>query len=131
MRYYQQQQVFEQSLIYGQQILQYDPLREEIHRDVMRLYAEKGQPAMAVRHYQLFCKVLERELGVLPMVETQALYTHITSTYSYQGAEAGGVVEPPSLQQALRQLQQAKQNFEEAQKKLQQAIQLVEQLTKL
>jgi DNA-binding SARP family transcriptional activator len=48
MRYYRQQHAYEKSLACGQQILNYDPLREEIHREMMRLYLESGQRAAAV-----------------------------------------------------------------------------------
>ncbi|MFQ5854953.1 MAG: BTAD domain-containing putative transcriptional regulator, partial [Anaerolineae bacterium] len=38
MHYHKYQGAYEESLAYGQQILQHDPLREEIHREMMRLY---------------------------------------------------------------------------------------------
>lgn len=129
MRYYHCQGACGQSLMYANQILQLDPLREEIHREVMRLHMENGQTSLALRHYQSLCKLLETELNILPMPETQALYQHIVLANSYPHTFLTPAVEPTNLQQALRQLQQARQNFDEAQKKLQQAIELVDQLT--
>ena len=32
----------ERSLVYGERMLHLDPLREEIHREMMRLYLESG-----------------------------------------------------------------------------------------
>jgi DNA-binding SARP family transcriptional activator len=76
----QHHHLYEDSIAYGQQILKHDSLREEIHRGIMRLYLDIGQPAMAVRQYLICRAVLARDLHIEPMEATQALYAQIIST---------------------------------------------------
>ena len=49
MRYYRLQEDHASGLACGRRILEQDPLREEIHRAMMRLYVEQGRRVMAVR----------------------------------------------------------------------------------
>lgn len=58
----------------------YDPLREEMHRALMRLYAALGDRPAALAQYQTCKAVLQRELGVAPMPETEALHSKIRQT---------------------------------------------------
>ena len=51
-----------------------DPLREEAHRQVMRLYAWADQRNAALRQYRECVRILEQELGVAPLAETTELY---------------------------------------------------------
>jgi len=71
----------------AQRLLQLDPLREETHRELMRLYATGGQRAQALRQYQICRESLQRELGVKPEPETEQLCKDIQS--STKGATAG------------------------------------------
>jgi DNA-binding SARP family transcriptional activator len=104
------------AITYGHEILTNDPLREDVHRHLMRLYMKHGQRCMALRQYNLCRQILAKELGVPPMKETQDLHTHITGHES-------SLVEKPSapieLQQALEKLHQAVQNMSRAQRKMQ------------
>jgi len=77
MRYYGDQRSFEKAIALGQKILQIDPLREEIHRELMRFYMENGQRIQAMRHYDRCCQILEAELDIEPMDETRELYSKI------------------------------------------------------
>ncbi len=54
-----------------------DPLREEAHRQVMRLYAWSGQRNAAIHQYRECVGILEQELGVTPLAETTELYEAI------------------------------------------------------
>jgi len=74
MRYDQQNGHPELAVKKGQMILELDPLREEIHREMMRLYLAIGQRPLAIRQYINCAGLLERELGIQPMPETQQLY---------------------------------------------------------
>ena len=47
-------------------VLDLDPLREDIHRALMRLYAEQGQRGLALKQYERCRDVLRRELDVTP-----------------------------------------------------------------
>jgi DNA-binding SARP family transcriptional activator/DNA-binding Lrp family transcriptional regulator len=58
-------------------LLALDPLQEGIHRALMRLYAQRGRRASALRQYQVCVGVLQRELGVEPEPETRRAYQEI------------------------------------------------------
>ncbi len=64
---------------HAQAILDIDDLREDVHRDLMRLYLLAGQRALALRQYESCRQVLRRELSIVPMPETQALYQQIAA----------------------------------------------------
>lgn len=54
-----------------------DPLREEIARCLMRLYAATGRPGLARRHLRELERVLRAELDAAPGPETMALLRQI------------------------------------------------------
>lgn len=54
-----------------------DPMREEAHRQAMRLYAWIGQRNAALHQYRDCVRILEQELGVAPLAETTELYEAI------------------------------------------------------
>lgn len=68
---------YEAALACGRRILTREPLRESIHREMMRLYVHNGERAQALRYFSRCAELLERELGVKPMPETRALYDGI------------------------------------------------------
>ena len=72
MRYYAQHQLYDKSLACAQTIFQHDPLREEIHREIMRYHLARGQRALAIQQYRACREVLTKELGIGPMEETQS-----------------------------------------------------------
>jgi DNA-binding SARP family transcriptional activator len=123
MLYHRRQGAYEKSLAWGREILYRDPLREEIHREMMRLYLDSGQRALAIRQYQILSEVLAVELGIPPMEETQALYCQMVPVRA-----PGSQADPALLRQALQQLQQAVQALGSAQGDLQRAIHRVETL---
>ncbi len=43
-----------------------EPIRETAHRTVIEIHAAEGNHASALRHYQHYTKILDRELGVTP-----------------------------------------------------------------
>jgi DNA-binding SARP family transcriptional activator/Tfp pilus assembly protein PilF len=57
--------------------LSLDPLHEEAHRQLMKLYTWSGHRAAAIKQYQDCIHILEMELGVYPLEETTALYDAI------------------------------------------------------
>jgi DNA-binding SARP family transcriptional activator len=77
MEYHDLRKSYEEAVTFGQQILYHDPLREDVHRDVMRLFAQSGQRTRAIRHFEKCCDLLDKELGVAPAGETRALYERI------------------------------------------------------
>ncbi len=74
------------ALRYARQLVGYDPLAEENHREVMRLCALLGQPAAAERQYRSCSEVLAEELGVEPSWETAELHDRIQSEASNAAA---------------------------------------------
>jgi DNA-binding SARP family transcriptional activator len=58
-------------------LLGLDPLQEDIHRTLMRLYARQGRRAAALRQYQACVAIQQKELGVEPEDDTRRLYLEI------------------------------------------------------
>jgi len=77
MRYHAGREELEESLAYGRRLVVADPLREEVQREMMRLYARSGQRAMALRQYESCRAALRAELGVAPLPETTALFREV------------------------------------------------------
>jgi DNA-binding SARP family transcriptional activator len=57
--------------------LQQDRTREDIHRRLMRLYAETGSRDQAVRQFQLCREALQQGLDLLPEAETVTLHRDV------------------------------------------------------
>lgn len=62
---------------YGRRLVALDPLSEEAHRDLMRLFALAGRRGQALSVYEELRARLRRELDVEPLEETRALYETI------------------------------------------------------
>lgn len=69
----------EKALAVAQELVNFDPSREEGHRLLMQLYAASGQRAAALRQYKICEAALLRELDVEPDPETRALFEQIKS----------------------------------------------------
>jgi len=117
-------------------ILESDPLREEVHRDLIELYVESGQRAAALRQYRLCEQTLKRELGIEPMPETQALFRGML-TDERQRLTEPSVIEPVvriprgdptgaiSLAAVLNTLNEAQAQIERASDQVREAALLV------
>jgi DNA-binding SARP family transcriptional activator len=72
-------EAFEQHRSYGEaadrlrDVLQQDPTREAVHRQLMLLYARMGAPDLAVRQFRDCEAVLRQELDLAPQPETISL----------------------------------------------------------
>jgi len=73
-------------------LLALDPLQEDVHRTLMRLYAQQGRRAAALRQYQACVAAQQRELGVEPEDETKRLYLEILQRagHARRGVSASG-----------------------------------------
>ena len=60
--------------------LELDPLCEEAHRRLMRRALASGERNVAIRQYQFCAESLQRELGVAPESQTEALYQEVLAT---------------------------------------------------
>jgi predicted ATPase/DNA-binding SARP family transcriptional activator len=75
-----------------------DPLREETHRDLMRLYVATGQLDAALRQYHELEQILQRELGEKPTAATRELARQVSeqlSVTSDQSAPRSAPVSTP------------------------------------
>ncbi len=124
MHYYHRTHMYDRCLIFGNQILALEPLREDVHRTVIEAYWVSGQRTLAVQQYTICCEILMKELGIDPMEETQALYYKIVAT---GGKETAVSHTSPNMPQAIQQLSVAMQELEKAQSRLYLAIKVMKQ----
>ena len=67
----------ERAISFGQRLLSIDPLQERMHRRLMELYHAIDRREEVVRQYRDFRNLLQKELGLLPGAETDALYNQL------------------------------------------------------
>jgi DNA-binding SARP family transcriptional activator len=111
LRYHASHGAPERAIAHAEEILRYDPLREEVHRELMRLQVATGARAMAARQYAVCKRALAAELGVDPMPETQALLAAIKRGADTSRTSAAAVNDVGAL---TRELQGAAQTVERA-----------------
>ncbi len=68
---------FDDALVYARRLTNEDPLREDGHREVMRLSVLLGRPNDAVRQYERCRDVLAEELDTAPSAATEDLFVRI------------------------------------------------------
>jgi tetratricopeptide (TPR) repeat protein len=112
----------------AQRLLAIDPLREEIHRDLVELHLHAGRPQVALAQYDACATVLRRELAVEPMPETRALLkralhqqTHAIGAWSDRSARA-------ELEDIFALIREAMDCVDHASTKLREAHRLARQL---
>ena len=74
---YRSRRDYVKAIGYAQQLLAHDPLREDVVRQLLALRYESGDRAGALHDYERFAQLMQRELAMSPMPETQALYAQI------------------------------------------------------
>ncbi len=77
MGHHAQRADHEQAIECGRRILGCDQLQEEVHRDLIQLYLDSGQPSAALRQYRTCEELLRHELAIEPALETRALLARI------------------------------------------------------
>jgi DNA-binding SARP family transcriptional activator len=77
LKHYSETGALQQALRCARQILALDPLREEVHREVIRLHLRSGHRALALQQYESCRALLDEELGIEPMEETRALHVEL------------------------------------------------------
>jgi DNA-binding SARP family transcriptional activator len=127
MQYYKHHRRYEQGIACGHKILLHDPLREEIHREMMRLYAESGQRSLVAYQYDVCVRALATELGVTPLEETQRLYQQLVVA---SPAEAVTSLRDPraEIEESIALLQQTVQSLAAIQREMLQAAQRLRSL---
>jgi DNA-binding SARP family transcriptional activator len=62
---------------YADEMIELDPFRETAYQQLMRIYAQTGNRAEALRAFGRCRELLREELGASPSPETQALFMEI------------------------------------------------------
>ncbi len=145
--YYELRSEFSMALHYGRALIALDPLREDVYRLLIRLYAKSGDRARAIRQYGQCRDILEEELNIPPMEETQALYSSVLAsaksrsprdpkllhrdgaelvTESLHRAKRHAAKTRTSLEHVWRKLRRAKLNMEETTASLDESLGLIE-----
>ena len=79
----------------GRRLVGLDPLREDAHRSLMRIYQRVGRRADALKQYRLCVDILRRELNVEPETATTRLYLEIRRRRDEANASPEQIVPPP------------------------------------
>jgi DNA-binding SARP family transcriptional activator len=123
LQYYRFHAKYENAIAYGQKILNLDPIREEIHRELMWLYLQNGERALALRQYEICRSTLAENYDISPMEETQALYMQIIRESDRSRLPTSQ--EQTNVNQALQQLEDASQAIDLVKEQIQQALLLI------
>ncbi|MEX1018504.1 MAG: AAA family ATPase, partial [Litorilinea sp.] len=78
-RLHAQQGETAQALAAIEQALMLDPFQEDLQRSALALHQRAGDRPGAIRRFEEFRQLLDDEMGVPPMTETQALYDAIVT----------------------------------------------------
>lgn len=84
------QQEWQQVIAIARRALAQDDLQEPMHRALMEAHARLGERPEALRQYDTLRATLQRELGVEPLPETEAVRRDIVEGRIRQDGEMGG-----------------------------------------
>lgn len=122
MRQQAQQAHYEDALSCGRSVLDLDPLRESVHRDMMRLHALNGQRSEALGQYEQLALLLQEQLDVEPMEETTAVYVEVLRMEPKTRACPAGHPAYPEVDETLRDLHQYLEEIERCHGRFRQAL---------
>jgi DNA-binding SARP family transcriptional activator len=100
-------EAFDASVAHGEQLLRLDSLQEDVHREMMRCYADSGRPTQALEHFRRWREELRAELGVEPMRETWELYHRIRADRGPSPPAPDGPAPLASLESAFVEFDRA------------------------
>ncbi|MGB3713538.1 MAG: BTAD domain-containing putative transcriptional regulator [Candidatus Promineifilaceae bacterium] len=103
-----QKRAYEEAISFGKDIVEQDPLREEVHRALMLCFWKAGDSARGIRQFQLCARLVQEELGILPLPETIDLYRRIVDD------RVNATFERPPRSDHFKQLKAAYDNFQSA-----------------
>lgn len=84
----EQDRDYDEAISTARHLLRYDPLHEATYRHLMRLYALRGDRAVALRVYHSCATALERELGIEPSDATRQAYQALLQMDGLSSARA-------------------------------------------
>lgn len=61
------------AIVLGERILNLDPLREDVHQEIIRLHLMSGNRSLAIKQLELCERTLRDELSLSPMASTRCL----------------------------------------------------------
>jgi DNA-binding SARP family transcriptional activator len=127
LKYHRHRKDYEKAISCGQKILDLDPLREEIHREMMRLHAANRQRPQAIRQYETCCRILDEDLSVGPMEETRLLHDQICNQSKRELSHSNPLFSPNAVRQTLHQAQKALREFDKVSEHLRRMTRRLEQ----
>lgn len=99
---------YQEAITHGKAIVGSDPLREEVHRALMFCFWKMGNSAGGIRQFQTCARLMQDELGILPLPETIDLYRVIIED------RVSASLEPQTENVRDQQLRHAFQSFQSA-----------------
>lgn len=114
------------ALGYALKLLSIDPLREHIHREVMRFYYDIGDRPAALTQFHGCAALLERELGIGPMRETLDLRDAILSERVDSSPPLPTPLQPASISIPLPELYDTVARLDDASRLLRASIRVLE-----
>jgi len=78
---------YSQAISYARRLLDVEPVREETHLRLMRLYAANGERTQALHTYHSCVTLLERELGAEPGPDIQYAYKRLLNVGEHPAIE--------------------------------------------
>ena len=93
---------FDRAVQTAHRLLAIDLVHEPTHRTLMQLHERLGDRSAALRQYQICAKVLERELGVAPEIETTRLHEALLSRLRSAPLTVGRETELARLRRIVR-----------------------------
>ncbi len=130
MHSYSRKQAYPQAIEAGKQLLQCDPLREDVHRHLMRLYIAIDQRGYALQQYMTCWQILHDELRVTPMPETTALYEQMMGPDPFAGLTTASAPSLPELQSLHLNLDHLKNRLQHLQMEIQQTLQALQAVSR-
>jgi DNA-binding SARP family transcriptional activator len=85
----------------AEQLVLRDPLREEAHAVLIEVYGTVGTRSQVVRQYRRVREVLARELGEVPLPETDATYRRALALTVARSRERADLMEPVTAPPSL------------------------------
>jgi DNA-binding SARP family transcriptional activator len=74
----------------AQSVIKLEPLRESAHRLLVRIHIAEGNQSEAIHHYQLYSRLLQRELGLQPSAQMEQLISSLVTRNRFDPARSNG-----------------------------------------